>query len=159
LLTAKVRGEFKDVRLGDVLKELAAQVNTRNDEPLLWTYGDGFPFARKVTVELREQPLTSALDRLLSAAGTDLGYVVVSQDGHKHDGWVRLTTGGERGEERKPPTAEEEATAADRLALARKLIDAGKPASARPLLEILVKKYAGTKAGMEAKLLLGKLEK
>src|SRR5262245_50657792 len=55
LLPAKVSGEFKDVRLGDVLKELAAQVNMRNDEPLLWTYGEGFPFAKKVTIDLREQ--------------------------------------------------------------------------------------------------------
>ena len=55
--------------------------------------------------------------------------------------------------------AAKDSSAAERLVLAKKLIDAGKPASAKPLLEILVKKYAATKAGKEAKELLGKIEK
>ena len=45
--------------------------------------------------------------------------------------------------------AAEESTAAERFALAKKLIDAGKPESAKPLLRVLVKKYAATKAGMK----------
>ena len=81
------------------------------------------------------------------------------EEGDKYDGWVRLTTTGERGMELPPPTAAEETTAAERLALAKKLIDAGKTESAKPLLQVLIKKYATTKAGKEAKGLLEKLNK
>jgi hypothetical protein len=159
LLKTKVSGDFQDVRLGDILKEFAAQVDMKAGEPVLWSYGPGFPFAKKTTFTAKDEPLEVALDRLFTKIGGGLGYVVVSKDGDKYDGWVRLTTNGERGMEPKPPTPEEEAAALERLVLAKKLIDAGKPASARPLLEILVKKYPGTKAGMEAKPLLEKLDK
>ena len=43
--------------------------------------------------------------------------------------------------------------------MAKKLIDAGKPAAAKPVLEIIVKKYPTTKAGMEAKMLLEKMDR
>ena len=159
LLKTKVTGDFAETRLGDILKEFAAQVDMKAGQPLMWSYGAGFPFAKKVTVAVKDKPLDSALDQLLTTAGGGLGYIIVSKDGDKYDGWVRLTTTGERGPAPHPPTAEEEATALERLVLANKLIEAGKPASAKPLLDILVKKYPTTKAGMEAKALLGKLDK
>lgn len=159
LLKTKVSGDFAEVRLGDILKELAAQVDMKAGQPVLWSYGAGFPFAKKVRFAVKDKPLDIALDQLLTTAGGGLGYVVVSKDGDKYDGWVRLTTTGERGMAPQPPTAEEEATALERLVLAKKLIDAGKPASAKPLLDILVKKYPTTKAGMEAKALMEKLDK
>jgi hypothetical protein len=159
LLKAKVTGTFTDVRLGDILKEFAAQVEMQTEQPVMWVYGTGFPFAQKVTFAAKDKPLDVVLDELLAKAGGGLGYVIVSKEDDKYDGWVRLTTTGERGTETPPPTADEEATAAERLALAKKLIDAGKPASAKPLLEILTKKYAATKAGMEAKELLAKIDR
>src|SRR5262245_38515934 len=48
-LKAKVTASFTDVRLGDVLKEFAAQVDMRADVILLWAYGKDFPHAKKVT--------------------------------------------------------------------------------------------------------------
>src|SRR5688572_20942828 len=39
LLKAKVSAEFKEARLGDVLKEFAHQVETKTDVPVLWAYG------------------------------------------------------------------------------------------------------------------------
>jgi hypothetical protein len=157
LLKVKVTGTFTDVRLGDVLKEFAHQVDTSADQPVMWAYSAGFPFSQKVTFSVADKPLDAALDQLLAKAGGGLGYVVVSKDGDRYDGWVRLTTTGERGSEAPPATAEEEATAAERLALAKKLIDVGKPASAKPVLEIVAKKYPTTKAGKEARMLLEKL--
>jgi len=47
LLKTKVTGSFKDVRLGDILKEFADQVDTKGDQPVMWSYGTGFPFAQK----------------------------------------------------------------------------------------------------------------
>ena len=159
LLRVKVIATFQEVRLGDVLKELAAQVEMKSDQPLLWTYGSGFPFEKRVSFTSEDEALEIALDRLFTQVGAGTGYVIVSNPGDKHDGWVRLTIKGERGTELRPPTMEEETTASERLLLAKKLLESGKTDSAKPLLEILVRKYRATKAGMEAMLLLGKIDK
>jgi hypothetical protein len=159
LLAVKVSGSFKDARLGDILKEFASQVEMKSERPLLWTYGAGFPFGKRISFTIKEQPLEAILDQLFTQAGEGAGYVIVSAKEDKYDGWIRLTMMGERGLERSPPTAEDEATASERLVLAKKLIDAGKASSARPILEVLVRKYAVTKAGMEAMTLLEKIDK
>jgi len=143
-LKVKVSTAVTDTRLGDVLKEFSGQVDARTDMLVLWTYGPDFPFAQKVTYACKDKPLEVALDEVLTKAGGGLGYIIVSKTGDKHDGWVLLTTTGERGTERPPATEEEENSAADRLTLAKKLIDDGKPDQAKPVLTLLVKKYANT---------------
>ncbi|VTU01223.1 unnamed protein product [Gemmataceae bacterium] len=158
-LKVKVTAEFTEVKLGEILKEFAHLAEEKTDEPLMLAYGEGFPFAKKVTFKATNVTLEAALDALLKKAGGTLGYVVVSKDGDKYDGWVRLTATGERGVETPPPGAAEEAEAAARLGLAKKLIDAKKPASAKPVLEIVARTYPGTRAGAEAKALLEKLVK
>jgi hypothetical protein len=157
LLKVKVSGDFKQTRLGDILKEFAGQVEMQTEELLFWNYAVGFPSARKVTFSAKNLALDEALDQLL--AGVEgAGFVVISREGDKHDGWVRLTTGGERGQEKAPPNARDEETAAENLALAKKLIAAGKSAAAKPVLEILIKRHPATKAGKEAHELLEKLK-
>lgn len=157
-LKAKMSVAFTDARLGDVLKELAAQVDMRADVQLMWTYGPNFPYARKVTYSCKDKSLDAVLDELFTKLGT-LGYVVVSKDGDRHDGWIRLTTSGERGSEWPPATPAEEAAATDRLELAKRFLDAGKKENAKTVLTSLVKKYPSAKAATEAKELLAKLEK
>src|ERR1700721_898636 len=49
LLKTKVTGSFQDVRIGDILKEFADQVDTKGDQPVFWAYGTGFPFSQKVS--------------------------------------------------------------------------------------------------------------
>lgn len=156
-LKAKVSGDFTGVRLGDVLKLFADQVDMKADLTILWAYGEGFPYAQKVTYRCQDKPLEAALDELFQKAG-GLGYVVVSKDGDRRDGWVMLTTTGERGVEKKA-TAAEEADAGAKLALAKKLLDGGKNAQAKTVLAFIVKRYPTAKAAAEAKELLGKLEK
>jgi hypothetical protein len=158
-LKVKVTAEFTEVKLGEILKEFAHLAEEKTDEPLMLAYGEGFPFAKKVTFKATNVTLEAALDALLVKAGGTLGYVVVSKDGDKYDGWVRMTATGERGVEAPPPGAAEEAEAAAKLGLAKKLIDAKKPASAKPVLEIVARTYPGTRAGAEAKALLEKLSK
>ena len=87
LLKVKVTGTFTDVRLGEVLKEFAHQVDMRADQLLMWAYGPGFPFSQKVTFSVTGKPLDAALDQLFTKAGAGWGYVVVSKDGDKYDGW------------------------------------------------------------------------
>ena len=159
-LKAKVNASFTEARLGDVLKEFAAQVDMKAETQLLWAYAPDFPFAKKVTFACKEKPLEAALDDLFKKSG-GLGYVVVSKDGDKHDGWVLVTTTGERGVAvpEVKLTAAEEADAADKLALAKKLIDTGKTDSAKTVLAYIAKKYPTAKAAAEAKELLAKLDK
>jgi hypothetical protein len=162
-LKAKMSASFTDARLGDVLKEFAHLVDMRADTQLLWTYGPGFPYAQKVTYACKDKPLEVALDELFKKVG-GLGYIVVSKDDDRHDGWVLLTTTGERGTEKgfEPPpkaTEAEETDAADKLGLAKKLIDLGKNEQAKTVLTFVVKRYPGAKATAEAKELLAKLEK
>jgi hypothetical protein len=159
-LKAKMSVDFTNARLGDVLKEFAAQVDMRADVQLLWTYGPNFPFAQKVSYGCKDKPLEVALDELFKKLGT-LGYIVVSKDGDKHDGWVLLTTTGERGAEVVLPkaTEAEEADAADKLGLAKKLIEGGKNEQAKTVLGYILKKYPTAKAAPEAKELLAKLDK
>ena len=158
LLTAKVSVQATSAPLGEILKEFAAQVDSSADQPMMWSYGPGFPHSKKVAFSVKDKPLDEAMDLLLTKAGGGLGYVVVSRDGEKYDGWVRLTTTGERGFD-TAATTDDEMLAAQRLAVAKKLIDAGKPAAAKPVLMILATRYAKTKAGKEAKELLEKMEK
>jgi hypothetical protein len=158
-LKGKVSLAANDARLGDVLKEIAAQLDMRSDMLVMWAYGPNFPYTQKVTYSCKDRPLDVVLDELLSKAGAELGYIIVSKEGDKRDGWILLTTTGERGTERQPATEEEETAAAERLTLAKKLIDGGKPDAAKPVLTLITKKYPTTKAATEAKQLLAKMEK
>lgn len=162
-LKAKMSVDFKDARLGDVLKEFAAQVDMRVDVQLLWAYGKDFPYAQKVSYTCKDKPLEVALDELFKKAGT-LGYIVVSKDGDRRDGWVLLTTTGERGTEKgaEPPpkaTEAEEADAVEKLGLAKKLIEANKNEQAKTVLTFIIKRYPGAKVTAEARELLAKLAK
>jgi hypothetical protein len=162
-LKAKMSVSFTDARLGDVLKEFAAQVDMKADVQLLWSYGPNFPYAQKVNYTCKDKPLEVALDELFKKNG-GLGYIVVAKDGDKRDGWVLLTTTGERGVEKGAEplpklTEAEEADAADKLTLAKKLLDGGQTDKAKTVLTFITKKYPGAKATVEAKELLAKLEK
>ncbi|MDW8242854.1 MAG: hypothetical protein RMJ88_06555 [Thermogemmata sp.] len=161
LATVKVSGRFTEARLGDILKEFAQQVEERIGEPVLWTYGPGFPAGLRLSLEIKEQPLEQALDVVLNAASKlsrqELGYIVLSLPDDKYDGWIRLTTSGERGREHPPATPEEQHQAQERLELARKLLAEGKTTAARLHLQVILKKYPSTAAAREARILLEKL--
>jgi hypothetical protein len=163
LLKVKVTVEFKNVPLRDVLKELAGQVDMAVERPVMWAYGADIPAAKPVTYACKNKSLDAVLDELLKGPG--LGYVVVSDEEDRRDGWVRITTGGERGYAKaKPPEPKAEATddesvAAERLKFAKGLIEGGKAVQAKPVLLVITKKYPTTKAAAEAKELLEKIDK
>ncbi|MBX9624764.1 MAG: hypothetical protein K2X82_13235 [Gemmataceae bacterium] len=146
LLAVKVSGEFRKVPLREVLKEFAHQVEVEAGRPVMWTYEAGDKAGDPVTVSCRGKPLEKVLDDLFKGPG--LGYVVVSEDDHPRDGWVRVVAGAAPGE----------AEAAGRLAAAREALADGKAADAKALLRLVARKYPGTKAAAEAEKLLADLE-
>ena len=166
LLKAKITFEFTNTTLRECLKELAAQAEMQHDRPVMWTYATEVDAKQKVNYSCRGKPLDEVLDDLFKTPG--LGYVVVSKEDDKRDGWVQVVVGTERGFAKgtpaKTPTPateadEDEKLAAGKLSVAKELIDGGKGASAKPLLQLIVKKYPKTKAGAEAKDLLEKMDK
>ena len=158
LLQVKVTVAFQNVTLRDALKEFAAQVDMAAERSVMWTYGAEVPANKTVTYSCRDKPLGQALDELFKAHG--LGYVIVSKEDDRRDGWVRVTTGGERGYAKGAGISDDdEKLAAGKLVFAKELLDAGKASSAKPVLVLITKKYAGTKAAAEAKGLLEKLDK
>jgi hypothetical protein len=163
LLKVKVSASFEKVSLRDVLKELAGQVEMAVERPVMWTYADSIPADTPVSYSCKNKALDAVLDELFKKHG--LGYVVISKMDDKHDGWVRVTKGDERGYDTSPPKIissedeDEEKKAAGRLAIAKDLIDKGKPADAKAVLMLVVNKFPKTKAAIEAKELLEKLNK
>jgi len=161
LLKVKVTVSFRNVALREAFKEFAAQVDMASERPILWTYAEGVPAEVKVTYTCSAKPLEAALDELFKTHG--LGYVVLSLDDQPRDGWVRVTKGDERGRAAVvvPSTVDDddEKKAAGRLALAKELIEKGKPADAKLMLMLVTTKFAKTKAAAEAKLVLEKLDK
>jgi hypothetical protein len=165
LLKAKITVNFNGT-LRDLLKELAGQAEMEHGKPVMWAYSDDIKASQIVAFESQNKPLDDVLDALFKKPG--LGYVVVSQDDDRRDGWVRVTVGDERGfakgtvAPKVPPATEadeDEKLAASKLSTAKDLIAGGKAATAKPLLTLIVKKYPATKAGKEAKELLEKLDK
>jgi hypothetical protein len=158
LLKVKVTADFKGVSLREALKELAAQVEMNAERPVLWTYPDDINPGQKVTYRCNEKPLETVLDELFTRL--KLGYYVVSDEDNARDGWVRVTTGTERGRPGAAAVlAANEKAAAARLATAKEQIDKGKKATARVVLNSLIEAYPKTKAAAEAKALLEQLDK
>ena len=79
-------------------------------------FGPDFPFAKNVSYACKGKAMEVALDELFKKYG-DLGYIIVSKEGDKHDGWVLLTTAGERGA-KKPEMKLTEAEETDAAVLA-----------------------------------------
>lgn len=164
LLKLKVTAEFKAVPLREVLKEFAAQVDMQAERPVMWTYGPDVPAAKPITYTCNEKPLEKVLNDLCRIAG--VSYAVISAADDRHDGWVRITAGAAPGSPTTTPGPMTGATdmatereAAEKLTLARSLVDGGKGPQARAVLQLITRKYPGSKAAAEAKALLEKLDK
>lgn len=163
-LKVKVTVDFrKDAALRDVLKEFAAQVqmDAEFDRPVMWTYADFALGGKTITYSCTEKSLDAALEELCTKL--KLGYFVISQADHPRDGWVRITAGAERGFGSlagAPKTEDEDETkAATRLAVAKEQVEKGRTATAKAVLAGIVDKFPKTKAAIEAKALLEKLDK
>ncbi len=166
----------------DIIKEISSQLEDAKLGPLSVDLAVGVSKNTKTTYSCDKLPADEALDGLLKTL--DLGYVIVSKDKDRYDGWLKIVKGTNRGYETgtepkdapktepkpvvkpdpKPEpsgdkaTEQEEKAAAVRLATAKELIEKGKEAKAKPLLKYLMKYSANTKAGAEAKELMDKMK-
>lgn len=144
LLKRKVRGEFQNRPLREVLKAYASEVEEQVGRRVMWTYLDGVDAKQPVTVSGNGRPLDVVLAEVLKAAGLDS--VVVREDDHPRDGWVWVVTPAEA------KAYKAFVGAVDDLA-------DGKPAECKQVLGLIVDKYPATKTRAKAEALLEKLNK
>jgi hypothetical protein len=168
LLKVKLSLNFNKFPLREALKEIAHLVNENTEKPIFWTYAaDGGLPNVPVTYNCKDKAVEVILEDLFKQHG--LGFTVLSGDDHPRDGWVRVGPGKERGEVKRlspivvaaPPESDDpnEAAAMSRLTAAKSLLDQGKEADAKFILNVVIGKYGKTKAGAEAKDILEKLNK
>ncbi|MFO0806786.1 MAG: hypothetical protein U0791_27085 [Gemmataceae bacterium] len=163
-LKVKVTVEMKDALLRDVLKEFAAQVSMDKefDHPVMWTYADPAIGDKTVSYTCTDKPIDEALTEL--AKQVKFGWFVISKEDHVRDGWVRITSGSERGfgllgTAPAPKPDDDETTATSRLDIAKEHVEKGRKSSAKAVLTGIIDKYPKTKAAAEARTLLEKLDK
>lgn len=178
-LSVKISVDFKDQRLEECLREIADKLNEVDGTSLSSTYDLGVSRNQTVTYSAKEQSIADIFDGMFKKIG--LGYVVISKDKDRYDGFLKVTKGNERGyaaadqpkgktvakeSEAKSkaaspgkPAADNEKVAAAKLEFARSLLKDGKTDRARQRLEEIVQQYAQTKAADEARQELAKLGK
>ena len=159
-LKARVSVAQKGLPLIDFLKELAAEVEKRQVKTPKWTYAADVPKSLPVTYSCKDKPLEDVLAEVFKAPG--LGYVVVSQEDDKYDGFLRVVKGPERGYAKGAGPAAgggDDKPAAARLAAAKELIAEGKALQAKAVLKALVKTYPDAPAAKDAARLLEALDK
>lgn len=144
LLKQKVRGEFQNRPLREVLKAYASEVEEQGGRRVMWTYLDGVDAKQTVTVSGNGRPLDVVLAEVLKAAGLDS--VVIREDDHPRDGWVWVVTPAE-------------AKAYKAFAGALDDLADGKAAECKQVLDLIVAKYPTTKTRAKAETLLEKLNK
>jgi len=184
-LQTKMKADFKDTRLRDILEELKSQA-----EGLNFYLATGVSNNMTLTYSTKgeEQTIEQILEGLFK--GRELGWIVhrARNAGDRYEGWVQIVQGNNRGYEdgsgeptkpmatkpmatkptvtkpmatdTKPATSDDaaEKAAQARLKFAKLFIADGDKANARDYLNDIIKRYPNTKAAAEAKLLLEKLK-
>jgi hypothetical protein len=179
-LTAKVTLDAKDQFLKEVFADVSKQLEDSGAGSLSVRYDLGVSMNQRVTFAAADTPLSDVLDGLLKKNG--LGYVVISRQGDRYDGWLLIKQGNERGyaggdepkdkaakpdakvaakeKEKEAPAAGDEAAekaASNKLTLAMSLLKDGKTDKAKQRLKDIVDAYPNTKAAVEARKQLEKL--
>lgn len=96
-LKGKVTVEAKNGTLKDVLTDISGQFELLKLGPLSYQTEPGINLNSKVTLDAKDVSGDEALDQLLKPLG--YGYVVVSKDKDRYDGWIKVVKGDARGYE------------------------------------------------------------
>src|SRR5258708_797772 len=94
-LLVKVSVDWKDVPIGDCLKQLVDEMDKGVKGKIEIKFGTGVSMNSKKKFSAKDKTVAEVLDGLLAE---DLGYVVISKKGDKSDGGLMITKGSERGE-------------------------------------------------------------
>jgi hypothetical protein len=181
-LKGKVTVEAKNLPLKEILEDLSNQLQDLKLGPISAQYDTGISGNTRTSLSVKDVPAEEALDKLFGSL--ELGYVVVSKDKDRYDGWIKIVKGAARGYEpgmepkdaakpatdpkkpdpkpevkpdpkpTEPADADDEKAAAAKLEAAKKLIADEKGDDAKKLLKYVTKFYPKTKAAEEAKKLL-----
>lgn len=170
-LAVKISVDFKDQRIEDCLREIADKLSEADGSNLSSTFDVGVSRNQTITFSAKDQTITEILDALLKKNA--LGYVVVSKDKDRYDGFLRITKGNERGypignepkskapaktmETNSKPAADSEKAAAAKLEFARSLLKDGKTERARQRLDEIIQQFPKSHAADEARKELAKL--
>lgn len=186
-LKAKVTVDFKDEMLSECIKELSRQLEEAGAGSLSASYDTGVSQNQRLTFAAKDKTVEDVLDGMLKR--NSLGYVVVSKEKDRYDGWLKITRGNERGwpkgqepkdvkakgkdakakdpkdgkgdKDAKAPADGDkvEKEAASKLELARSFLKDGKADKAKARFQEIMDKHPETKAAAEAKKELDKLGK
>lgn len=96
-LKGKVTVEAKNAPLKDILKDISDQLDEQKLRPLSVQYDIGISQNTRTNLMVKDTPADEALDQLLKSLG--YGYVVVSKDKDRYDGWIKVVKGDARGYE------------------------------------------------------------
>jgi hypothetical protein len=178
-LQVKITVDFDELFLKDCLEEIKKQIEDAGAGNLSWRYDLGVSMNLRCTAKAKDKTVADVLDQMFKKVG--LGYIVISKDKDRYDGWLFIKQGKERGykegeepkaakdkEKEKDKAAPKEKTessedkleqrAASRLSQAKQLAKDGKKAKAKEYCEEILKSYPKTKAAEGARALLKELE-
>lgn len=96
-LKGKVTLDAKNEPVGDILKEISSQLEDQKLGAISQTFDVGVSKNTKTTYAAKDVPAEEALDGLLKTL--DLGYVIISKDKDRYDGWLKIVKGTNRGYE------------------------------------------------------------
>jgi len=182
-LQVKITVDFKEEYFGEILKEIKKQIEDAGGGSLSWRNEAGVSENTKYSYWAKDQTVADVLDGILKK--NNLGYIVVSKQGDRYDGWLKFKQGTERGypageEPKTKPASKSDAKTADKskekpsdkspsedekaekaaatkLDLARELLKDGKKDKAKQRFQEIVDQFPKTKAAGDAKKELEKL--
>ncbi len=96
-LKGKVTVEAKNTPLKEILDDISGQLQDQKLGPISAQYDIGISGNTRTTVSVKDVSAEEALDKLFGSL--ELGYVVVSKDKDRYDGWIKIVKGAARGYE------------------------------------------------------------
>lgn len=96
-LKGKVTVEAKNTPLKEILEDISGQLQDQKLGPISAQYDIGISGNTRTSVTVKDVTAEEALDKLFGSL--ELGYVVVSKDKDRYDGWIKIVKGAARGYE------------------------------------------------------------
>lgn len=96
-LKGKVTVEAKNLPLKEILDDISGQLQDLKLGPISAQYDTGISGNTRTNLSVKDVPAEEALDKLFGSL--ELGYIVVSKDKDRYDGWIKITKGNARGYE------------------------------------------------------------